>query len=156
MSSSGFKKSGDSESNSTTRMFSSAVSNVPSDVSDMDALTGAYKKRGGRARPLSTQELDEKQRLDLATEIEGKIWLARNLEQEIRYKQGQLQEVKRTLLYNVQHVDKEIIEKGLSLAVDTDRIRNGRELHAKWIKEAEAEVIAEEKGKEEQQQPKKE
>ncbi len=125
-------------------MFSSAVSNVPCDVSDMDALTGAYGRRSKKARPLSTEELDAKQRIDLASEIEGKIWLGTELEHEIRYKQGQLQEVKRTLLYNVQHLDKEIIEKGLSMAVDTDRIRNGRELYAKWIKEAEAEEASEE------------
>ena len=135
---SGFKKSGDSESRSTERMFSSAVSNVPADVSDMDALTGAYKR--GRARPLSTQELDEKQRLDLSRQIEGKIWLGERLEQEIKYKQGQLKELKQTLLYNVQHLDKSIIEKGISLAVENDKIRKGRELHARWIKEAEVEV----------------
>ena len=121
-------------------MFSSAVSSVPQDVSDMDALTGAYgRSRSKKAVPLSTEELDAKQRIELASQIEGKIWLGDKLEHEIKYKQGQLQEVKQTLLYNVQHLDKSIIEKGISLAVDTDKIRNGRELHERWIKEAEEE-----------------
>ncbi len=72
-------------------MFSSAVSNVPDDVSDMDALTGAYG-RSKKARPLSTEELNAKQRIELASQIEGKIWLGDKLEHEIKYKQGQLKE----------------------------------------------------------------
>jgi hypothetical protein len=67
-----FKRSGNAESRSTERYFSSSVSNVPADVSDEDALTGAWRAR--KARPKTAEELDEETVWNLRRGIGKKIF----------------------------------------------------------------------------------
>ena len=69
-----------------TDIFSTSVSNVPPDVSDEDALSGAWRKR---MTPTKTaEELDEKARLDLKRGISEKIWRTEKLELEVAYSQN--------------------------------------------------------------------
>jgi hypothetical protein len=131
-----FKKSSDVNSSTIERYFSTSVSNVPQDVEDIDALTGSWQRS---QRPQKTfEELDQEMVWKLRRQFAGKIWRTNKLEQEVAYYQKQLIELKQSIQYDAEHLDKEIVDHGIHIAVDTDQIRKAPELVDRWIKEAAA------------------
>jgi hypothetical protein len=130
------KRSGDASSRSTDRYFSTSVSNVPADVEDMDALSGAWRKR--ITPPKSAEEMDMDRIWELRRGIAAQIWKTEKLERQIAYSQKELDELKQSLLYDAEHVDREIIDYGIHIAVDLHKVRKAPELVDRWVKEAAA------------------
>jgi hypothetical protein len=97
---------------------------VPQDLSDEDALTGTWKRDG--AHSMTAEQLDEKVRMELKHEIGTKIWRTERLELEVAYNQKQLKEMKQSLLYDAQNLDKEIVEYGVGIAESFHRVRKPR------------------------------
>jgi hypothetical protein len=69
-----FKKSGNSESQTSDRYYATTVSNVPADIEDLDALTGSWQRR--KAPPKTGEELNRDRRIEWAHEQASKIRLA--------------------------------------------------------------------------------
>jgi hypothetical protein len=132
-----FKKSGNVESRSTDRYYASTVSNVPQDVEDVEALTGAWQRR--KAPPKTTAELDRERRIEWAHEQASKIRLASLLEQEIQYKQGRLAELKELILNQVQNADPSDVEYALDMTKTIYDVRKANEHFQRWIREKESE-----------------
>lgn len=139
-----FTRSGDGYSRSRNRYFSNSVSNVPQDISDEDALSGAWYR--SKIPPKTAEQLDMERIWELRREIGNKIRRTNNLELEIAYGQKQLKELKQSLLYDVEHLDSEIIDYGAHIAVEVHKVRKAKELLERWIKEAKSAQEQEEKG----------
>ena len=105
-----FKKSDNPYSNSTSteRYYATTVSNVPQDVEDLDALTGAWQRKMSPAK--TTQELEMDQVMALRRAFAGKLWVTERLELDVNYKQKRLREKKLEILHDVENIDKEIID----------------------------------------------
>lgn len=129
-----FTRSDNAYSRSRNRDFSSSVSNVPQDVSDEDALSGAWQR--SKIPPKSAQQLDMERIWELRRDIGNKIRLTNKLEQEVVYYQKQLKELKQSLLYGVEHLDKEIVDYGIEIAVESHKVRKAKVLLDRWLKEA--------------------
>lgn len=78
--------------------YSRAVSNVPGDVSDEDALTGAWQR--SKLRPKTAQELDFETAINLKRGLSEKIWRMDNLENSVRHNSNLLRNLKQELLYD--------------------------------------------------------
>ena len=68
--------------------------------------------------PKSAEELDMERIWEIRRRIGVDIWKTERLELEIAYKQKQLKEMKQSLLYDAEHVDREIIDYGIHIAVE--------------------------------------
>lgn len=55
-----------------------------------------------------------------------------------------MKELKQSILYDVEHIDKEIIDYGAHIAVEVHKVRVANDLLVRWIKEA----IADREGEE--------
>ena len=126
-----------SYSQSLSRGYSTYVSNVPGGVSDLDALTGAWRKK--MTPPRSSQELDMERVWELRHGLAGKMWLINNAEHNLVYAQKRLKDLKQQLLYDVEHLDKEIVDYSIEMAVNARDIRDAPMLFERWVKEATAE-----------------
>ena len=132
------KKKDTSYSQSLGHGHSRAVSNVPQDVSDEDALTGAWQR--GKLPSVTAQELDEKKIWDLRRGIGELIWRTEKTEHEVTGGQRRLKELKQELLYNSENVDKEIVDYGAHIAVEVHHVRKASELLERWVREAREEA----------------
>lgn len=133
-----FKKSGNPYSNSTSteRYYATTVSNVPQDVEDLDALTGAWQRKMSPAK--TTQELEMDQVMALRRAFAGKLWVTERLELDVNYKQKRLREKKLEILHDVENIDREIIDYAINMSRETHDIRKVPELVDRWLKEVAA------------------
>jgi hypothetical protein len=87
---------------------------VPADVSNEDALTGTWQCS---LRPSkSIEELAMNRVWELRHAIVEKIWRTNKLEGEVIYQEKQLKEYKQSILYDTEHIDKEIFDYGVNIA----------------------------------------